>query len=77
MNRKSIDVKTKKHSEFAFHRTNQSISLYGTHLRMAMIISSLWKSSMLALRSSLSTRLGFTMALMGKEVAVAGMLESE
>ena len=44
---------------------------------MAAIVSTFLYSGMLALLSSRSSRFGFTMALMGKKVAAAGMLESE
>ena len=44
---------------------------------MAAIVSTFWYSGMLALRTARFTRIGFTMALMGKKVAATGMLESE
>ena len=44
---------------------------------MAAIVSMFLYSGMLALRTARYTRIGFTMALMGKKVAAAGMLESE
>ena len=48
-------------------------------LRMAAIVSTFLCSGMLALRSTRSSSIGFTMALVGKKVAAAGsaLLESE
>ena len=44
---------------------------------MAEIVSSFCSSGMLAMRSGRYLRIGFTMALMGKKVAAAGMLKSK
>ena len=46
-------------------------------VRMAAIFFTFLHSGMLALLSTQSLRIGFTMALMGKKVAASGMLGSE